>query len=226
MRAGQTRPNPHRSDSSSCWAANSQTTARKRDDAARRFLIVPTRTRNFPHRVQSKFRSFVGNLSNAPLRIIATMLSCVSAGIPTVQGINVLRHPLRRQHLPWMDQHRRAFVGAVMQECHDARIVKILFADVVADLHSKMARAHAPAQLLTRRIRYPAEEPDTMLSTGPCPGHTNPSAASLNRRAQSSACCGGRSYANRTVVGRQHLHFRCRPGPFRSAALSASQHAE
>ena len=56
------------------------------------------------------------------------------------------------KHVPGMNQHRRAFVRAMMQEGHDARIVEIFLANVIADLHSQMSGAHAPAQFLARRV--------------------------------------------------------------------------
>ena len=39
-----------------------------------------------------------------------------------------------------MHQHRRAFIGAMMQKSHNAGIVEILFADVIADLRRPGAR--------------------------------------------------------------------------------------
>ena len=51
-----------------------------------------------------------------------------------------------------MNQHRRAFVRAMMQESHDSRIIEILLANMISDLHSQMSGTHAPAQFLARRV--------------------------------------------------------------------------
>src|SRR5579871_306173 len=59
---------------------------------------------------------------------------------------HVFRHPKLAQHVPGMHQHRRAFVGTVMKEGDDAGIVKILFPDMIADLHAEMTRAHAAGE--------------------------------------------------------------------------------
>ncbi len=80
------------------------------------------------------------------------MPSCVSAGMPTVHGIMYFGMRCGAKHVPGMNQHRRAFVRAVMQEGHDAGIIEILLANVIADLHSEMSRSHAAAQFLARRV--------------------------------------------------------------------------
>src|ERR1700721_4614272 len=65
---------------------------------------------------------------------------------------HVLRHSLRRQHVPGMNQHGRAFLRAVMQEGHDPWIIEIFVSHVIADLHAKMASTHASAQFLARSV--------------------------------------------------------------------------
>ena len=65
---------------------------------------------------------------------------------------HVLRHALRRQHVPGMNQHRRALIRAVMQKGHNARIIKIVLSNVITDLHAEMAGANASAQFFTRRV--------------------------------------------------------------------------
>src|ERR1700736_112423 len=57
----------------------------------------------------------------------------------------VFRHALRRQHVPGMNQHRRAFVRAVLQERDNSGIVEIVFSHMIADLHAEMAGAHTSA---------------------------------------------------------------------------------
>ena len=66
---------------------------------------------------------------------------------------HVVRHALRRQHIPRMHEHRCALIGTVVEKCHDAGIVKILLANVIADLHAEMAGPHASAKFLTCRVR-------------------------------------------------------------------------
>src|SRR5580692_1496107 len=39
---------------------------------------------------------------------------------------HVFRHALRTEHIPGMDQHSRAFIGAMMKECPNAGIVEVL----------------------------------------------------------------------------------------------------
>ena len=63
-------------------------------------------------------------------------------------GHHVFRHALRRQHVPRMHQHGRAFIRAMMQKRHDAGIVEIFLANMVADLHAEMARPHASRKFL------------------------------------------------------------------------------
>ena len=50
---------------------------------------------------------------------------------------HVFRHPLRAQHIPGMDEHRRAFIRAVMKESYDSGIVKILTSNMIADLYAQ-----------------------------------------------------------------------------------------
>ena len=50
---------------------------------------------------------------------------------------HVLRHSILPQHVPGMHQHGRAFIGAVLQKSHDAGIVEILVANMIADLHPR-----------------------------------------------------------------------------------------
>src|SRR5258708_21980336 len=61
---------------------------------------------------------------------------------------HVLRHAISAKHVPRMHQHRGSLIGTMMQESHDARIVEILVADVVANLYAKMTRTHASGQFL------------------------------------------------------------------------------
>ena len=42
-----------------------------------------------------------------------------------------------------MNQHSRTFIRTMMQERYNSGIVEIFLANVISDLHSKMARAHA-----------------------------------------------------------------------------------
>ncbi len=65
---------------------------------------------------------------------------------------HVLRHALRSHHVPGMHQHGRTFVGAVMQEGHDAGIVEIFRTDVIADLHADMPGLHASREFGTGSI--------------------------------------------------------------------------
>src|SRR5258706_5675461 len=66
---------------------------------------------------------------------------------------HIFRHPVLAKHIPRMDEHSRAFIRAVMQESYNARIVKVLVSNVVANLYAKVSCAHAPAQFLARRVR-------------------------------------------------------------------------
>ena len=138
---------------------------------------------------------------------------------------HVLRHALCTQHVPRMNEHRRAFVRAVMQEtsqCRDRR-------DFSLQRDCQSARQDAPpactGSVPCTTRRYLAEEPGTSDFSRPLPCAHSSSAASLNNCAQSSACSTGRSYANSTGVADR----TCRSIPSRSISLSrtsGSQHAE
>ena len=67
-------------------------------------------------------------------------------------GHHVLRHALGRHHVPGMHQHRRAFIGTVMQKGDNAGIVEILCSHMVADLHTDMSGLHASRNFCARRV--------------------------------------------------------------------------
>src|SRR5580704_7920426 len=65
---------------------------------------------------------------------------------------HVLRHARLPEHIPGMDEHSCSLVSAMMQERQNARIVQILLANMISNLHAQMSRSHASAQLFASRI--------------------------------------------------------------------------
>ena len=55
-------------------------------------------------------------------------------------------------HVPWVDEHRGVKRGGVLQEGDDPFVVKVLGADVVADVHTHVAVGHRALQLEARVV--------------------------------------------------------------------------
>jgi len=125
----------------------------------------------------------LGKRSNAPLTISATKESWVSAGMPTVHGINVFRHSLLSEHIPRVDEHSRALARAVVEESHNSSVIQVLAPNMVSDLNAEMPSLHAPAKFFAScvNILQGTWQKDFNL---PFPRLQSSSAASLNNCAQ------------------------------------------
>ncbi len=138
---------------------------------------------------------------------------------------HVFRHALRGHHVPGMNEHGGALVRAMVEERDDSRVVEILVADVIADLHAEMPGAHAASEFGAGSVnilqRHLAERAQSSFAAS----------AEFQRRVVKNASAIQR-LLRFAVVGKKHgrggndLMSLRRRDPFASRRTFASQHAE